>query len=294
MSYYNGKRDRIKTNITRYIVKYAKKLKLIISKGGKCEKCGIQDLDRPWIYQFHHIDKKNKEEIFGFSLSYEKLKKEAKKCICVCENCHRKIHSLEKTINKSDIHKQLFLSYKKTNCCEKCNYNDCIKSLDFHHMENKDLELADLITKSSSKVIELKEVIEKELDKCKVLCSNCHRDEHNDKEKFQKYKKQIYEKMENLKDNYSKNIDRNKVLSLNKKGLSQAKIAKLVGCAVSTVCEILKSNNIHTFIEKKTLDVNKIKELREQGKTNPEIAEILGCNRFSIAQALKRHRLKKD
>lgn len=63
-------------------------------KGGKCMLCGysrnIKALD------FHHLDEKSKE--FGLSdrgmtRSWEKVKKEADKCVLVCANCHREIHS---------------------------------------------------------------------------------------------------------------------------------------------------------------------------------------------------------
>ena len=45
---------------------------------------------------FHHIDESTKE--FGLSdrgmtRSWEKIKAEVAKCILVCANCHREIHS---------------------------------------------------------------------------------------------------------------------------------------------------------------------------------------------------------
>lgn len=65
-------------------------------KGGKCQKCGydrcIAALD------FHHIDESQKEfgiSGSGYSKSWEKIKKELDKCILVCANCHREIHSQE-------------------------------------------------------------------------------------------------------------------------------------------------------------------------------------------------------
>jgi ferredoxin len=62
--------------------------------GGKCIMCGycrdIKALD------FHHKDKTTKE--FGLSdrgmtRSWEKIKLEVEKCVLVCANCHREIHS---------------------------------------------------------------------------------------------------------------------------------------------------------------------------------------------------------
>jgi len=59
--------------------------------------------------------------------------------------------------------------------CEKCGYNKNISAFDFHHMDpkNKDfkLDIRNLGNHSMSKIL-------KEFDKCILLCSNCHREEH--------------------------------------------------------------------------------------------------------------------
>jgi len=74
-----------------------KKLKLIAYKGGKCEICGY---DKPYygVYDFHHKDPTKKE--FGLAAngkcrSFEKMKKEADKCILLCKNCHSELHENE-------------------------------------------------------------------------------------------------------------------------------------------------------------------------------------------------------
>lgn len=70
------------------------KLKAVEYKGGKCSKCGydqnIHALD------FHHLDPKAKElNISRDALSkpWEQVKKELDKCILLCANCHREVHS---------------------------------------------------------------------------------------------------------------------------------------------------------------------------------------------------------
>ena len=58
--------------------------------------------------------------------------------------------------------------------CEKCNYSKCIEALEFHHTDpnEKDFGLsAKGLTHSWDK-------IKNELDKCILLCANCHREEH--------------------------------------------------------------------------------------------------------------------
>ena len=69
------------------------KEKLVAYKGGKCEVCGYDKCIT--ALEFHHLDPTEKE--FGIGgknvLSFEKCKKEVDKCILVCANCHRMIHS---------------------------------------------------------------------------------------------------------------------------------------------------------------------------------------------------------
>lgn len=59
--------------------------------------------------------------------------------------------------------------------CSKCGYNKCMNALDFHHLnpEEKEFNIArDRHTLSWK-------TLEKELDKCILLCANCHREEHS-------------------------------------------------------------------------------------------------------------------
>lgn len=67
--------------------------------------------------------------------------------------------------------KSMALDYKG-NKCSKCGYDKCPGALDFHHLENKEFNISNNgITNSWAKVL-------KELDKCVILCANCHRELH--------------------------------------------------------------------------------------------------------------------
>ncbi len=72
------------------------KSKLVEYKGGKCEICGYNKcID---ALEFHHKDPSEKDlQISGKTKSFERLKEEADKCILVCANCHREIHSAMKS-----------------------------------------------------------------------------------------------------------------------------------------------------------------------------------------------------
>ena len=56
--------------------------------------------------------------------------------------------------------------------CQCCGYNKCLPALEFHHLDpsEKDFELSAKISWSQ---------IEKELKKCVLLCSNCHKEAHS-------------------------------------------------------------------------------------------------------------------
>jgi len=65
-----------------------------------------------------------------------------------------------------------FREYKKTLKCNRCGYDD-YRTLEFHHTDgNKEGNPSELAAKWGW------EKLKEELDKCEVLCSNCHRIEH--------------------------------------------------------------------------------------------------------------------
>lgn len=64
------------------------------------------------------------------------------------------------------------IEYKGGNC-QLCGYNKCVRSLQFHHLDpsQKDFSI-------SGKSISW-ERIKNELDKCILICANCHGEEHD-------------------------------------------------------------------------------------------------------------------
>lgn len=77
------------TKIRRYRVKAAA-IKLL---GGKCSSCAWQGNQA--ALQFHHTNPKEKEFVIGnvANKSWDVIKKELKKCILLCANCHSIRHS---------------------------------------------------------------------------------------------------------------------------------------------------------------------------------------------------------
>ncbi len=71
--------------------------------------------------------------------------------------------------------RQLALEYK-SNRCLICGYDRCLNALEFHHLDSskKDFGI------SAKGYTRSWEVIKTELDKCVLLCANCHREVHED------------------------------------------------------------------------------------------------------------------
>lgn len=92
---------------------------------------------------------------------------------CWCKSC----------VNKASYDSTKKLKIKaveyKGGKCELCGYNKCISALDFHHLDptQKDFGISDQSRKKSTW-----EIIQPELDKCILVCSNCHRELHHNLE----------------------------------------------------------------------------------------------------------------
>lgn len=83
----------------------------------------------------------------------------------------------EKSTNRSRRlkrkNKALAIEYKGGKCC-KCGYNKCDAALEFHHRDPKEKEFSFGLFRGY-KFESLKE----ELDKCDIVCANCHREIHH-------------------------------------------------------------------------------------------------------------------
>lgn len=152
------------------------KLKAIEYKGGCCQTCGYRKC--VWALSFHHVDPSQKDfGIGGRNLkSWARIQVELDKCVLICSNCHAEVHdALDSTPDaKAHWRKRLkikAIEYKGGHCCL-CGYHNCNRALSFHHLDpsQKDFNI--------SRVSRTWESIQPELDKCVLLCMNCHGEVH--------------------------------------------------------------------------------------------------------------------
>lgn len=99
--------------------------------------------------------------------SYEALKK----FIVFKERPHRQIKPVRDTSKYRNIVKQKLIDYKGGKC-QICGYNRCINALEFHHLNPKE---KDFTISGGTKSFEH---IKPEVDKCILVCANCHREIH--------------------------------------------------------------------------------------------------------------------
>lgn len=121
---------------------------------------GIASEGKKICYQCHQ-----EKELSDFY--YHASKKRLKGTCKECEKRDRKKRLVS--------FKQACVDYKGGKCL-KCDYSKCIKALDFHHRDKDKKEFNISNARDNTKITN---VIKKELDKCDLLCKNCHVEEHD-------------------------------------------------------------------------------------------------------------------
>lgn len=225
------------------ILVFIKKILISEYMGGKCQICNNDNILQLCL---HHRDSETKEEEF-FTLKNKRwsdIKREIKKCDLLCRNCHAELH-YNLSNSKDDlrrISKSVYIEYKGDGC-EECGYNKCQSALVFHHINGKDSDgfWIGNLGHTIKTIDELNEKVRNELDKCELLCHNCHTLKHTDIEYFNDNKDMLYERAKNYKEIQSK-LNREEVMTMYNNGMRQVDIVKHFNCSKSTISEIIKNN----------------------------------------------------
>lgn len=72
--------------------------------------------------------------------------------------------------------KQILVDYKGGKC-ERCGYDKSLSALQFHHKNKlqKDFSISQINLNSTTHSLDS---FKQEVDKCELLCANCHAEEH--------------------------------------------------------------------------------------------------------------------
>ena len=110
-----------------------------------------------------------------FNISTSTVKKYAGSKRIKMTDTEKKTKAVQAVQKRRKKIKELAVEYKGGKC-EKCGYNKCISALEFHHTnpEEKDFSLGD------KGYCRAWESVKRELDKCIMVCANCHREIHEE------------------------------------------------------------------------------------------------------------------
>ena len=86
-----------------------------------------------------------------------------------CKKC-----AVDSVQRRRDKVKEMAVEYKGGKC-EICGYNKCKGALEFHHLDPNEKDFGI----SHKGYTRSWESVKKELDKCIMLCANCHREVHD-------------------------------------------------------------------------------------------------------------------
>lgn len=129
------------------------------------------------FYKTH--TKKETSMKFGVSETTVTKYKECKRVILTDDEKIESNYVYVKTFRKKN--KERAVEYKGGKCLV-CGYSKCITALEFHHLDpaQKDFSISANSNKAWYK-------IENELDKCILVCANCHREVHDGLIKIEDY-----------------------------------------------------------------------------------------------------------
>ena len=129
--------------------------------------------------------KLDKDEIIKLYGEYKNIKKVSKHLNVSYEamkhfltenniNLIRKFKSKSQHVIDSRRNNKIKLIEYKGGCCEKCGYNKSVSVLQFHHLDQNEKDFT-IGGRSYSY-----ERLKKEVDKCILVCSNCHIEIHEE------------------------------------------------------------------------------------------------------------------
>lgn len=196
--------------------------------------------------------------------------------------------------------KEKLVEYKGGKC-EKCGYNKCITALEFHHLDpsEKDFGIGNYSILSFEK-------LKREVDKCILVCANCHREIHYneivekqtaEEERRKEAFKEILQNRDNfsgikIKDSY-KYLAEAGVIGDIKNNVPREEILKKYHINNRTFKKFLEENNIEYSKRKIVPNKPNKEELIELLKTNNKatISRMFGVSYNAVVKWCKKYEI---
>jgi hypothetical protein len=80
----------------------------------------------------------------------------------------------ERVVERKESLRKWYRELKETLECESCGYDEHPAAIDFHHTGDKEEGVGSMVNEGYSR-----QSIKEEIERCKVLCANCHRVVHS-------------------------------------------------------------------------------------------------------------------
>ena len=129
------------------------------------------DINKPKLKDLTKRECAKCKKVKEVSEFYKKNKKTKPEPYPYCKTCINKI-----TVEKQQKFKKICVDYKGGSCQE-CGYDNYLGALEFHHLNPKEKEFSpSKYRRYNQETMDHK--VKNELDKCVLLCANCHREAH--------------------------------------------------------------------------------------------------------------------
>ena len=124
------------------------------------------------------------KECYRVGIKAKKTSKDLEQIDHYCQNktCNKQLTGTKtkwcsNTCNITQLRRDLKLQSidYKGGCCSLCGYSKCVRALHFHHLDPKQKDFA-ISSCGHTKTWEKMKI---ELDKCILVCSNCHAELHD-------------------------------------------------------------------------------------------------------------------
>ncbi len=149
-----------------------KRAKLEALKQRPCADC--DGTYSPRVMVFHHLDSSTKEMNVATAMHYyswKRIEAEIAKCVLLCANCHALRHVNDgPCLRSGDELRRLKLKALKQSPCSDCGNAYHPNIMHFHHLDPS----AKAMNVSRAARSRPWAFVKNEIDKCVLLCANCH------------------------------------------------------------------------------------------------------------------------